>query len=266
MTIAIPTNYRECYLPNRAFGLELETSVEVRCPSGWTWEYDGSVNGKEYHSGPVLGQDGIDKVTEGCIRITEAHSTEPVDRDCGYHIHLNARDLNEEQVSRFMRFAYHYQPYYFMLVRGRRFNNSYTGWLPAACKDLDNVEAYLYSTPNQRRHATESKHHATRCNWVNCHSYFYRGSIEIRLHHGVTKPHKVLNWAEVMLKSLEFGIKSDWESDKPYFWDMLALAGVRQKTIEYYKQRSLDYHGDFECVSLVNNRMVLVERNANAVS
>ncbi len=251
----IPTRYRECYLPNRAFGLELETNEELTTPRGWTSCYDGSIEGKEYHSGPVLGQDGIDLVTSGCNSLSDGQ--EPVDESCGYHIHLNARDLTEAQVSQFCRFAHYYEDYYFLMVRRRRHAESYCQRLPSAFANMQDISGWLYGTTRTRSQSSE-KYHNYRCLWVNTHSYFYRGSIEIRLHHGVTKAKKVLNWAEVMLKSLEYGALSNWEETKPQFWDMLASAGIRQSTREYYQRRIVAYHG--EGYERVDSRAQLVRR------
>ena len=259
--MTIPTNYIPCYLPNRAFGLELETSSKLPTPRGWSSVEDGSVSGLEYHSGPVLGQAGIDLVTSECNSLSA--DGEYVNEDCGYHIHLNARDLTEQQVSKFARFCSYYEGYYFALVRNRRHNESYCSRLPSAYRDIEDIAQFLYAGRPSRSQLSY-KGHSNRCNWVNFHSYFFRGSIEVRLHHGVTRAQKVLNWAELMLKSLEFGAKTNWEEDKPYFWDMLAKAEVRESTIEYYRRRLVEYHGDIECVVWNNGRAVTQERATNA--
>lgn len=238
----IPSNYVRCYLPNRAFAVELETSQELNTPDDWTSCEDGSISGLEYHSGIVLGKSGIDRITSGCnYLMSENGGEEPIDRSCGYHLHINCQDFSEEQMTRFARFAYHYQPFFFMLVRKRRNSCGYSYILPDEFKDISNIADHLYRDSYVRR---DNHGHHMRYYWANIHSYYYRGSVEIRLHHGVVKPTKVLNWIELMLKCVEYGVKEEWENNKPQFWQMLKLAGVRRSTIEYYKRRSVVYHGE----------------------
>jgi hypothetical protein len=227
--VVMPTNYVPCYLPNRAFGVELETSKKLECPTGWKWKYDGSVNGLEYLSGPCLGKEGVKKITDGCKSLSDPK--ESVNQACGFHIHLNARDISETQLANFMRFCHKYQGNILGFVAKSRHNGDYCRLLPSELADITGGSIADWSNNNGRYFI------------VNSSSYYRRGTIEIRVHQGTTNHKKVLNWAELWLKLLNFGIKKEnWEGKNLSFWKVAKLAKVRRSTIQYYKARAKELH------------------------
>lgn len=246
----IPTEYEECYLPNRAFSVELETNVTVDCPPGWNMVRDGSVSGMEYLSGPVLGIKAIEKIEEGCKLLKNPMREDGINVGIrtGYHLHINAKDKTKLEISKFVRFCYKYQDEFLRLVppsrRRVKQDGGYSAPLDFEFKGCyqSNIEETLYKDEPEGK---ADKYHTSRYYWVNLHSYFYRGTVEIRLHSGTTSAEKVLNWAEVWLKLFEFVCsRSDYEELFPEIfscWDVMAMAGVRESTIEFYKERAIKF-------------------------
>lgn len=239
----LPTEYEECYLPNRVFAIELETSYPVDTPEGWTDVGDGSISGREYLTGPVLGQVAINKIQSGCRFMNKQRKSAIVDERCGYHIHLNARDLTEEQVALFVQLCYHYQDDIFKLVPMSRQTGCWCKKLHEKFKKIESLSFACYNRRFAQKPQASGRGDFDRYIWVNLASYYYRGTIEIRLHAGTTNPRKVLNWAELMLKLLEYAAFKNPNYQGVDLWETMALAGVRVETIEFYKSRAEKFSG-----------------------
>lgn len=251
VNIPSPSTYKKCYLPNRAFAVELETSRKMICPKDWKWKTDGSISGLEYLSGPVLGKDAVNLIKKGCQFLSSPK--EYIDYSCGYHIHLNARDLSERQVATFMRFCYLYQGDILGFVSSNRHRNSYTAILSDDFKDVTDVNHLI--------------NEYDRYLMVNCEPYYETGSIEIRIHQGTTDHEKVLRWAELWLRLLEFGVKeTNWEGKSVPFWKVCRLAKIRRSTIQYYKTVSKELHGlESDEHFVVSNSRIRKEKHASRV-
>lgn len=244
----LPTDYKDCYLPNRVWGVELETTIRDNAPPGWTSVHDGSISGLEYLSGPILGGIGIDIIEKGCKLLSKG-GIERVDNACGYHLHMNARDLSEKQIANFLRTAYMYQDSIFSMVHATRRSNRYAIKLPSQFKNVDeaSLESVIYPVTGsdddrayQISRFKREKYNSARYSWLNTHSYYYRGTMEVRLHDGTTNAEKVLNWAELWLKVLEFTATSTYNerlyAEKNWF-EFLDEIGVRNTTIDFYRKR-----------------------------
>lgn len=243
----LPINYKESYLPNRAFGIELETNVRVRCPDGWDMIEDCSVAGMEYRLGPVLGGIGQVLVEDGCEEMLSEWNnrgcTDPlINENCGYHLHLNARDLEEERIWEFVKFCQKHEDYFYGLVPESRLEKGFSRPIEHTVHTVESLDWFLYAG---RSYAKAHHSHHTRYCWVNSHSYYYRGTVEIRLHSGTMQHEKVLRWAEMFLKLLDYIGKGGYDSLllEKSIEDALVLTGVRDSTIEFYKNRNIQLHG-----------------------
>lgn len=244
----IPTDYKKCYLPNRVFGLELETNVSHLPPVGWKSVTDGSIRGLEYLSGPILGEDAIKLVESGCTHLNQNGPC--IDEKCGFHLHINARDKTEDQLIKFIRVCHKYENDFKMMVPKRRRNMKYCRDLPSSFNTTSSIEDCLYnldsglSTETRNRHLTSfkrNKYHDSRYYWVNLHSYYYRGTVEIRLHSGTALPEKILRWTEMWLKLFEWTTASGFnptELGSKTIWGILKRSGVRKSTIDFYRERT----------------------------
>lgn len=244
----LPTDYKKCYLPDRVFGLELETTITKPAVNGWTSVTDGSIIGLEYLSGPILGEDAIKRVENGCLYLNKDGPC--VDKRCGFHLHINAKDKSEEQIARFVHMCYTYEEDFKNMVPKRRRNLRFCLDLPQEYDNCSNIEDCVYKIdqgfhPDVRKErlmeCKRNKYHDSRYYWVNLHSYYYRGTVEIRLHSGTTLPEKILRWSEMWLKLFEWTTSAKYDSTllgKKSIWGILKISGVRKSTIDFYRERT----------------------------
>lgn len=239
--VTLPTVYTPCCFPNRAFGIELETDIKVSCPSGWKMVHDGSVNGMEYILGPVLGKDGYDKIIAGTASMARKRL---ITQSCGFHLHMNARDLSESQVLEFLRFCHSYQNEFYAFVPLSRLKSSYCS--PLKPIENNDLESYLYvDSDSDVYECKRDKYNGARYTWINAHSYYYRGTIENRLHSGTMDSAKVINWVELWLKLLEYTKDGKWQDDKACghsAFEIARSAGVQESTIDFYRKRMVKFN------------------------
>lgn len=232
--LILPTSYIPCFLPNRAFGVELETDIVLPCPNGWKRVNDRSVNGKEYIFGPALGLDGVNGIIAGCNILNVKGA---VNESCGYHLHMNARDLSEQQILNWLRFCKHFEKDFYSLVPKSRIKSNYCCPINSEILATGDLETFIYGDYKEGK---SNKYHESRYVWCNIHSYYYRGTIEIRLHSGTTDPEKVIRWIEFWLHLLEYVTTSNWKKEVQNgatLFDVCYSAFIRHSTVEFYKQR-----------------------------
>ncbi len=243
----LPTEYVQCYLPNRVFSVELETKIAPNAPKGWKAVQDGSIGGLEYLSGPIVGAKAIEHIETGCEFFNKDGPC--VDNRCGFHLHINARDKTEEQLAKFIMTCYKYQQDFYNMVPKRRRGCDYSRNLAAGFEHCRNgIEELLYKPDDDEYDRSETlrshkrnKYHQSRYYWVNLHSYYYRGTVEIRLHSGTTLPEKVLRWTEMWLKVFDWSTSNDFNPTllgSKTIWGILKRAGVRKSTIDFYRERT----------------------------
>lgn len=233
------------YLAPVYLGFELEV-IGSADDSPWAAVSDGSLSdgGREYVSRPVYGQQAIDSVRSMCAALRDGDCH--VNVTCGYHLHIDASQADESRVARFVQIAKRLENWAFATQPKSRQTSNYCDKLPslAMSANRDNLEeiAYFHGDPARK----DQKYNAARYSWVNLHSWYFRGTIEIRCHAGTIVCAKVLNWAEVWSKvwhATESAALSDRITNliaATADWANLALAdcGVRESTIEYYRGRS----------------------------
>jgi hypothetical protein len=183
----------------RKFGVELETSAS----DGWSeWventafgaKDDGSVDGKEFVSPVLYGDDGLAAVDNLCNYAKRNDCR--VNRSCGYHLHLDMSNESAEEL-RCIALAYAYtQEFWFACVDSNRRDNSYCHnnvigdtvyW------DVDSIKAGVgRPRPN------------TRYIWANWSAYSAHSTLEIRLHHGSLDGREVCNWIKAHARFVDY--------------------------------------------------------------
>ncbi len=233
--------------------MEIETTIRDNPPPGWTSVHDGSISGLEYLSGPLLGDIGRGIIEAGCKLLSKG-GYERVDSACGYHLHMNARDLSEKQIANFLRTAYLFQDDIFRMMPAGRRNNRYAIKLGSQYENVDEstLESVIYPISGvsaddrayQISRFKREKYNQARYAWLNTHSYYYRGTMEVRLHDGTTNAEKVLNWTELWLKVLEFTAQDSFNerlyAQKSWF-EFLAEVGLRESTVQFYNKRVAEF-------------------------
>jgi len=183
---------------------------------------DGSLGpyGFEINTAPASGTAFIEQVNDIC-RVLNANGAR-VDRSCGLHIHIDGRGLTPVEVLRFTRVSNAIREAITMVLPPSRHgnDNSYCIPYPSSFEGtiamhplgdtvdsrFTNLAKAVYGCGDEyARHAIKTmsdvqaysvhKYSTNRYWWVNLHSWFHRGTIEVRSHSGTTSPRKMVMWA-----------------------------------------------------------------------
>jgi hypothetical protein len=241
-------------------GVEIETLNDGLCESElsraecmahqFNQHYDGSLGecGAEFSSNPANGDLLFNRIRALC-RLLEDRGFY-VNRDCGLHIHIEA-SRRLPYLKKVFAFYKKYESLFFQMLPQSRQNNQY-------CRKFDNIYAQLKTGEvfkmNQGLEFTEklydvkgrtrvrrcrtSHSHDKRYGWVNFHSLFYRGTLEIRAHSGTLNGQKIINWLKIhltclnLVKKLPLEVIKRLPDDKAGF-----LSFFDSKLQDYIKQR-----------------------------
>ena len=210
----------------RMCGIELEiASIEDsdyltnwQCNTGAGLVADGSIpdGGCEIVFRPTSG----DVLLDDCESLGRALSNgkAKIDNSCGLHVHVDARDYTQADLRRLIILYASVEQVLFELVSRSRFDNHYCGpcgnkylsWLAASnqwknsSKDFSkawrhNLNSSLYDSQNGRhtKSLKREKYHAARYSALNLHTYFYRKTVEFRLHEAHLSSDVIANWTLV---------------------------------------------------------------------
>lgn len=165
---------------------------------GWKIVTDGSLStgGCEVVSPILSGDDGAEQVRKVCKVLNENGIT--VNRSCGLHVHVDARNLAFGQVRNVCKmFAKYEQQFDALLPESRRQNRfcssnlaTWGGSLDAAFERLD----HCHSVSDLQRANRENRYHK-----LNLESLSRYGSIEFRMHSGTVDAAKILAWVGMLL-------------------------------------------------------------------
>lgn len=181
---------------------------------------DGSLgsNGSEINTAPARGAAWREQISELCDGLRRSGAL--VDRSCGLHVHIDARDFSYYDVRRLIRLYARIEPALFTLVsESRRSGNTYC--IPCASRYLkplspdhhmkatkQGVLMGVYNvTPDRYENSKrwkEDKYNGARYAALNLHSWVYRGTIECRLHQGSTDAKKIVAWGELWSHIIEY--------------------------------------------------------------
>lgn len=170
----------------RCYGVELETQRcdEHRTLHGdteWGCVYECSTPGREFVSPILQGDEGFAEIRALCDIAVKYRWT--IDRSCGLHVHIDARDLSSDQL---LQVVYAYRksyPLWKRFVNRERAENSMCGspqYVPRDVRDAEHIEDFVESRD--------------RFEFVNWRSYLRHGSIEIRLYRGTLQAREICNW------------------------------------------------------------------------
>lgn len=240
------------FLTQRAFAVEIEcypghreNTARAMRMADWKAEHDGSLGdgGIEFCSGAVRGQEGIDKIREAS-KLLRSDRTR-VDRTCGLHVHIDATSESAEVVSRFVYLCKRLEHWALSVVPNSRRDQRYCQNLPSEADraiDTDSLEMAVYGQKPSRGWKAE-KYNGARYRWINCHSWFYRGTVEVRLHSGTISQNKILRWVELWLHAFEFA-KSHSRDELSLVQEgfgLMEAMQVKPATINYFRQRQAKF-------------------------
>lgn len=213
---------------------------------------DGSLpeGGYEINTAPASGKAFVTQVREigEAMRRGGAVAT----KACGLHVHADARDFSYYDLRRLIMLYAHIEPALFAIVPKSRRESTYCApcgslylkglkhsRLPKDSKKVIIGNVYGGNEKPDR----SSKWGAQRYHAMNLHSWFFRGTVELRLPSGTARQEKIIGWGilwasvlDVALRKTEAEIEATVGSTSPYE-ALLSIApteGVR----EFIKERT----------------------------
>lgn len=170
----------------RCYGVELETERcddyrRLQAHTQWGCVYECSTPGREFVSPILQGDGGFNEIRAICD--LAARHAWTVNRSCGLHVHIDARDLSSDQM---LQVVYAYRrsyPLWKKFVDRRRSENSMCGSPQYSAADVRGAE-----------HIEDFAESRDRFEFVNWRAYLRHGSVEIRLYHGSLKAREICNW------------------------------------------------------------------------
>lgn len=185
---------------------------------GFNQQPDGSLsaNGIEFSSNVFNGDLLFKKIEQFCKELKKHKYN--INSSCGLHIHIKIpKTLN--YLRKVVLFYSKYEPFIFaMLPRSRQINGycrklfSSYNISPNETKkeylnNLNELKYKIYKTRNRRYindRLVKQHYNENRYCWLNLHSVFYRGTLEIRNHNATLNADKIKNWFKIHLQILDF--------------------------------------------------------------
>lgn len=217
----------------RAFACEVECYImpgEVEEEDGtpgiqWDRASDGSIrpengalNGsaREFRSPPFRGDGGLAMLSAEIKKIRQMGYR--ANKSCGFHVHVDAIDLKDSDLSALNRFGGWIQDDIFKLVATSRVDNQY-------CQKLG------------------SRLTSDRYMWWNLKpSWTKHRTVEFRLHHGITMPERATEWVKVCLSIVEMALRLGYGNRRPT-GNVMDLLGFTKFQKDYWTAVSKALHG-----------------------
>ena len=194
----------------RQAGIPIMTGYRNESHSGyWKLTRDGSC-GNELVSPILSGKEGLEevkKVTEILINFPQIK----VNKNCGLHVHIDARDLSKKQITKvFLNYAKWEKVFDALVPPSRRRDSN------GFCKSIEWI--LNYSTLNEefkKDYARSYSQHFDKYYKVNLIPYVTQGSIEFRQHSGTLNADKIINWVILLIGFVEKTSKGHYADDRP---------------------------------------------------
>lgn len=184
----------------RKFGVELETNT---CPghyelngSVWGSKHDCSINGMEFDSSILYGDDGL----AACVFICQFADDNgwSVDRCCGYHAHFDMSEETDDSLKAIALAYFLTNEVWRGLVDSRRLTNSFC---TANCASISDICATSFN---------DFASGQSRYEWINFAAYRRHRTFEIRVHEGTLDPIAVTNWIRAHATFMDWASEAGW--------------------------------------------------------
>lgn len=269
LTTTIPHNRRygieiECFgitiaqalVAIRATGIEVnEEHYNHQARPVWKIVLDGSVNdGFEVVSPILSGNEGLEQVRKVAKSLVAAGAK--VDRRCGFHVHVDARDLSGADVTNCIRryAANEAQIDSFMPSSRRGSANNYCRPMHDVVEALRNVTA-----TSTARHVAERVYE--RYYKLNVAAFLRHGTVEFRQHGGTVDYRKMINWIIFCVQFIEDSRTVLITEVPAATASVSSAAALRKNAIEHKFRKlaeALDQHdGRYNPVSAADLAMAL---------
>lgn len=173
-------------------------------------DYSLSDGGIEFKSQPSQG----DELLKIMKRFTDELNNKKyyIDKTCGLHAHLEV-PIKLGLIKKMYIFYSKYEELFFKMLPKSRQKSKYCekfrrfdeyDWEDVSrIRTLDDFKKLYYET-NFYQSRTRKKYADKRYCWMNFHSLFYRGTIEVRAHSGTIEYEKIINWLLIHLSIINF--------------------------------------------------------------
>jgi hypothetical protein len=192
---------------------------------------DGSLpdTGFEINTAPAAGDKFVKQIDDICGALRKCQAK--VTKECGLHVHIDARDFSYWEVRRLILLYAKIEDALFSIVSTSRRNSHYCN----RCGETY-LKAVRLETPQKVKAAVckavykqediktrrINKYDDSRYSALNLHSWFYRGTVECRLFGGTVNGTKIKNWGMLWCGLLDW-VYSHKEKDFAKFDKMTSL-------------------------------------------
>ena len=205
------------------FGVELETASGCIDSSDWNnynlaSVYDGSINGNEYVTGVLRGDNGFNHLRKICKELQYTGHT--IDRSCGIHVHIGGR-FNRRFTIMLLRLCYHLQDDLYRMMPVSRAQSSYCKPIPTWASEITfqnyrtKLGKYIYGgsdgnvvlDKNHNKKCRHDRYCGTRYRWVNINNFSTdsgKPTVEFRLHSASLSYDKIRNWILICMSLVLF--------------------------------------------------------------
>jgi hypothetical protein len=180
---------------------------------------DGSIpdEGCEINTNPAAG-DYLISAMEALARALSSSDAD-VDHSCGLHVHVDASDYTQYDLRRLIMLWAATERAMFDIAGARRISNTYCHpaseqYIQALTCGFDSkifrktLARSLYSRSDSAiPECKTDRYNRARYYALNIHSFFYRKTIEFRLHEAKTSVSVLRNWPRVCGQIVEFALK-----------------------------------------------------------
>ena len=250
----------------RAVGVEIETigytADDIRDNfSAFRVSCDGSIDndqdeeGFEFISNPMRGDHlfhEIDKIGNYLLE-----NDFRVNRSCGLHVHIDARDLFYKELKGISMVMKSFEQVVFSMMPKSRYSSHWCKNMAIdkkTIREINSNKEFIRSWYWACEHSPSmDKYNDARYHGLNLHARVYLGTIEFRYHSGTNNPVKIKNWITICQSIVEKGIELGKVMDEvPENWD--------SKTHKLMTENELGLADFIEILELSSISQYIIER------
>ena len=186
---------------HRKYGIELETSrcddyKAIRGNTVFGCKPDGSVDGMEFVSPVLYGDEGLEETRKICDFARDYGWR--VDSSCGLHLHLDLSNESNENCYKVLRAYMYTYEFWTSFISNSRKANYY-----CAKQHYGEADLVYYEADMSFRDWVSTICAGERYQWVNFNSYNRFKTVELRHHAGSLNAEKITNWVKAHTRFID---------------------------------------------------------------